>query len=360
MIQILKTQGWLVVAAALTIGFSACSSDDIAIDGPQLADGAKSLTVTVGAGFADDASTRSAVVYDKTAKTRTLTFTSGDRLFVFGTVGEQQMDDDNYYYYNYMFYGMLNMVEGSLSKDSKSAKFAGDLTLLTPQKVKQTIEIEGEVYTFYSYEYEKNANAINDFEGKDLLSMSNDVEAHLVHQDAVEDKDFFVEIMEPISSLWDISVSFQSDLAADVSTLMTTTLDVGNYEDAYDAENKNFKLVTSSGPILNCTISGLAPNTSYNLYYYSNPEWPGNPFLTPVKADSSGKATFAFFGNKYETIHALKFEPLNANGDVDTNGYIMLVDLGEKELSSTTVYNITATATTEGQGFETPGDGGNW
>lgn len=363
MIQILKTQGWLVVAAALTIGFSACSSDDIATDGLQLADGAKGLTITVGAGFAVDASTRSAVAYDKTEKTRTLTFTSGDRLFVKGTVGEEHHADFGNTYYDYMFYGILSMVEGSLSKDSKSAKFAGDLTILTPKKVQAD---EGD---YYWYEYEKNTNAIADFEGKDPLSMSTDVEAHLIHQDAVEDKNYYVEIMEPISSLWDISVSFQSDLATDVSTLMTTSSDVGNYDDAYDAENKSFKLVTNnSSPIFNCTISGLKPNTSYRTYY----SWTLEDFIlnfpTPIKTDASGKATFAFFGNSYQTTHALKFDPLDANGEVDTNGNVMLVDLGEKELNSTTVYNITKTATAQAagdngnssNGIETPGDGGLW
>lgn len=360
MIQILKKQGWLVVAAALTIGLSACSSDDIATVGPQLADGAKSLTITVGAGFADDASTRSAVVYDKTEKTRTLTFTSGDRLFVSGTVGEEQTDDEIDYltYYNYKFYGLLSMVEGSLSKDGKSAKFTGDLTLVTPKKVEYTWEMEGEVFSFFTYEYEKNANAIADFEGKDPLSMSTDVMATLVHQDAVEDKDVFIEDY----------IYYQSDWAADVNTLMTTMLNAGNYEDAYDAENKSFKLVTNSGPIFNCTISGLKPNTSYRTYY----SWTLEDFIlnfpTPIKTDASGKATFAFFGNSYQTTHALKFDPLDANGEVDTNGNVMLVDLGEKELNSTTVYNITKTATAQAagdngnssNGIETPGDGGLW
>lgn len=360
MIQILKKQGWLVVAAALTIGLSACSSDDIATDGPQLADGAKGLTITVGAGFADDASTRSAVVYDKTAKTRTLTFTSGDRLFVYGTVGEEQRDDDDLSYYNYQFYGLLSMVEGSLSKDGKSAKFAGDLTLMTPKKVEYKWEMEGEVFSYFTYEYEKNANAIADFEGKDPLSMSTDVIATLVHQDAVEEEDVYID---------DSYIYYPIDLAADVNTLMTTKMNVGNYNDAYDAKNKSFKLVTNNySPIFNCTISGLKPNTSYRTYYSSNLEDLYTYFSTPIKTDASGKAIFAFFGNSYQTTHVLIFLPLDANGEVDDDGVAMVVDLGEKELNSTTVYNITKTATTQAagdngnssNGIETPGDGGLW
>ena len=359
MIQILKTQGWLVVAAALTIGLSACTSDDFVTGEQQLASGAKGLTVTVGAGFADDASTRSAVVYDNTAKTRTLTFTEGDRLFVQGTVGEMQMDENYMSYYEGIFYGLLTMVEGSLSQDSKSAKFTGDLTILTPKNVNGM------------YEYEKNVNAIDEFEGKDPLSMSPNVMAYLVHKDAVEDKDFFVDVMEPITSFWNISFCYQRDWASDANTLMTTKIEVGNYEDAYDAEKKSFKLVTNSGPIFNCAISGLKPSTSYHLYYYSNPEWFGDPFLTPIKADASGKTSFAFFGYNQDHYY-LKFEPLTADGEVDADGDVMYVNLGTKELNNMTVYNITKTATTDSgdsgdsgdddatEGFETPLDGGNW
>lgn len=347
MIQILKTQGWLVVAAALTIGLSACTSEEFVNGGQLQADGAKKLTITVGAGFADDASTRSAVVYDKTAKTRTLTFTEGDRLFVKGYAGESH----DYMYYDYMFYGMLNLVEGSISEDGKSAKFTGDLTLLTPK------EDNG------MYEYEKNANAISELEGKDPLSMSTNLEAHLVHQDAVEDKDFVIEIMEPINMLWNIGFSYYQDLASDVNTLMTTMIDVGKDaydEDGYDAENKKIVLANNSGPIFECAISGFEPNTSYKLNY----SW--MEFETAIKADASGKATFAFFADRYNPTHVLKFEPLTADGEVDADGEVLQVDLGEKELDNMTVYNITKTATTEtggdsgASGLENPVDGGNW
>lgn len=341
--KIMKKQGWLVVAAVLTIGLSSCTRDDI-VNGMQAGD-SQTINITVGAGIDDDASTRSAVVYNETTKTRTLTFTSGDRLFVKGTVGEKHQADFGNVYYDYMFYGILPMVDGFLSQDGKSAKFTGDLTLLTPKKIQQ----EGEEYYYYSYE--KNANAIDDFEGKDPLGMSTDAEAHLVHQDAVEDKDFSVEIdnfFSPIDPLSSIRFSCQQDWAADVNTLMTTITDIGNYDESYDAEKKSFKLVTYSGPIFNCAISGLTSNTSYNLYYGSNLEWPETSFNNPLKADASGKAAFAFFASSENSTHVLKFEPLDANGEVNVGGEVLMVNLRARELENDMVYNITSTAYPEG------------
>lgn len=321
--QILKTQGWLVVAAALTIGLSACTSEEFVNGGQIQADGAKGLTVTVGAGIADDASTRSAVVYDNTEKTRTLTFTEGDRLFVLGNIGE----NDEEPYFDYKFSGMLSVVEGSISQDGKSAKFIGDLTLKTP--------VQGE----FGYNYETNANAINDFDGKNPITMSTGAQAFLVPEDAVEDKDYY---------LFDFGVFAKTDLAADVNTLMTQKMSVNSMGGEYDTQSKKFVLEANGDPILNCDISGLGPNTSYNLYYGSNPEWLGDPFQTPLKADASGKATFAFFGNSFNTAHLLVFEPLTAAGDVDTESDRLVVDLGSKNLKSKKVYNISKTAYPEG------------
>ena len=134
MIQILKKQGWLVVAAALIIVLSACTREDL-LNGVQAqAGGEQKISVTVGAGFDNKASTRSAVVYNETEKTRTLIFTKGDKLFFMGTLGEEH-NDNGYGYYDYKIAGFLTMVEGSLSEDGKSAQFSGDLYLLTPKKV---------------------------------------------------------------------------------------------------------------------------------------------------------------------------------------------------------------------------------
>ena len=113
--------GWLVVAAALTLGWTACSSEENVIDEPTLAPAVSTIHVSVGAGMGDEAQTRSGVTEDVVdGKTqRTLKFTEGDRLYVYGG----QKDADN----GYNIMGYLTMKEGSLSTDGKSANFEGEL-----------------------------------------------------------------------------------------------------------------------------------------------------------------------------------------------------------------------------------------
>ena len=333
MIKILKKQGWLVVAAALIIVLSACTKEDMVNGAQAQTDAAQIINVTVGAGFDTNASTRSAVVYNESDKTRTLIFTKGDKLFFTGTLGEEQQDGD-YSYYKYKVAGFLTMVEGSLSEDGKSAKFTGDLYLLTPKKIDEY------------YVYEKNTNATYDFNGKDPISLTTSNEVYLVHEDAVKDKDYQVS---------DEYFYYSSDWAADVNTLMTTKMSVG-CRDGYNAEKKSFKLTHMGGPVLNCNIDGLTANTTYQMSYVWSPfegtEW-ATPYDSPIKADASGKATFAIFAFSPSPLtNTIKFTPLKSNGEVDEEGEVMLVDLGPQNLDYNKVYNITRTAYPEGYMIE--------
>ncbi len=329
MIKILKKQGWLVVAAALIIVLSACTKEDMVNGAQAQTDAAQIINVTVGAGFDTNASTRSAVVYNESDKTRTLIFTKGDKLFFTGTLGEEQQDGD-YSYYKYKVAGFLTMVEGSLSEDGKSAKFTGDLYLLTPKKIDEY------------YVYEKNTNATYDFNGKDPISLTTTNEVYLVHEDAVKKKDY---------EATDEHVSFGFDWAADVNTLMTTRMSVGSYND-YNAEKKSFTLKNLGGPVFNCNISGLSPNTTYQMSYVWSP-YEGmesdSDFKTPITADASGKVAFAIFPIiPSPATNIIKFTPLKSNGEVDEEGEVMLVDLGPQNLDYNKVYNITRTAYPEG------------
>jgi hypothetical protein len=112
--------GWLVMAAALTIGMTACSNDDNIIDEPTTSavpQAVSTVHVTVGAGFdGDDATTRADVVQDGT--TRTLKFTTGDKLFVYAEIAANTA---------YVLAGTVSIDESSISADGKSAKFTGDL-----------------------------------------------------------------------------------------------------------------------------------------------------------------------------------------------------------------------------------------
>ena len=79
-----KTAGWLVMAAALTTGMTACSNDDNIIDEPILT-GPKTYTLTVAATKGDDATTR-ALSLDGT--TLNATWAAGETVRVYSITGE--------------------------------------------------------------------------------------------------------------------------------------------------------------------------------------------------------------------------------------------------------------------------------
>ena len=78
-----KITGWLVMAAALTAGMTACSSDDITTDAPTSAttDAPKTYTMTVNAYKSIDASTRALSLDDQT-NTLNATWKAGDMVSV--------------------------------------------------------------------------------------------------------------------------------------------------------------------------------------------------------------------------------------------------------------------------------------
>ena len=314
----IKTLGWLVVAAALTTTFAACSNDDN--DTPDTpAAPAKSITITVGAGITDDNATRSAVDYDANAKTRTLKFTTGDRLFVSASYGSAATDDSDCY--EHVLSGYLTMV-GSPSADGKSASFTGDLE----QWDRGSKNAEG------NYTYTKAAS-ITVSVGEDPLS-AEVTSATLVHKDAVKDTDYDDEG-------WRILFKYDV-LASDVNTLMTKNLEIVTTQ--YSSKVFKFNKSISTLPILNCTISGLTANATYNVTYAigdtENDKFPLSPAVT---ANESGTAMFAFFGMYQEGenySHTLTFKNTADNSDTKT------VTIGTRDLSSykTKVLNVTRTA----------------
>ena len=287
MIQTWKRQGWLVVAATLTIGFAACSSDDVATI-PQSA--AKTVYVTVGAGI-DGADTRSAVVQDANTKDRSLTLTTGDKLAVVGYLDDAKTQK---------LYGSLTMVENSLSDDAKTAKFDGELTLP-----------EG-----------------TDLGDKDPLGECKSILVTLVHKDGA-------------CTVTEGAVAYNTDWASDAAKLMTTMLTVSS--DTYDADNKSFTLKSSGEPIVSAEVSGLVANTEYMVTYcYGKAANNEKTVLlkSPLTADASGKAALTFFASA-ETdykLHAIQF---TAPAD-DTD--ILIAELGEKQLKTAIVYQVSAAA----------------
>lgn len=121
----LITAGWLVMAAALTMGMTACSSEDNVIEEQQPQQPEQQPTqavgkvhVTVGAGI-DDGTTRAMV--EQVGTTRTLKFTAGDKLFV---RGQKHIVEGDYWY---EIQGQLAI--GTIGTDGTTAEFSGDLTV---------------------------------------------------------------------------------------------------------------------------------------------------------------------------------------------------------------------------------------
>lgn len=312
----IKTLGWLVMAAALTTTFAACSSDDS--DTPDTpAAPVKSVTITVGAGI-DEATTRSAIDYDANAKTRTLKFTTGDRLFVSAEYGSAANDDSDCY--DHYLSGYLTMV-GSPSEDGKSATFTGNLE----QWDRGSKDDKG------NYTYTK-ASSITVPIGEDPLNGTGSItSATLVHNAAVMNTDYEDEG-------WRILFKYDV-LANDVNTLMTKSLEIVTTQYSSKVFKFNESILTS--PILNCTISGLTANATYNVTYaIGDNESDKIPLSPTVSANKSSIATFAFFGmyqEGEEYTHTLTFKNTADNSDTKT------VTIGTRDLSSykTKVLNVT-------------------
>ena len=305
--------GWLVVAAALTLGWTACSSEENVIDEPTLAPAVSTIHVSVGAGIGDEAQTRSgvteAVVDGKTQ--RTLKFTAGDRLYVYGG----QKDADN----GYNIMGYLTMKVGSLSTDGKSANFEGELTL-----------------------YKKGSpTEDNPFTTSDPLSECI-LEAHLIPDTFVEG---FFEDNPGRLCYYEYGKSLATGDDC-VNTLMTTALPV--MSTTYDATTKTFTNFKGN-PIFNCTIGGLEEGEyfvkmgstdneeDYNSFSFSDIS--GDEFRSEgtVTVSDDGIARFAFSSNNSNSPF---YYALGLSND-DKNYLIKLSDNGPKQLKYNKVYNVT-------------------
>lgn len=299
------------MAAAFITTFTACSSDD-AIDDPKAP--VRSISVSVGAGINDVATTRS-VIDNSVAGKRPLKFTEGDKLFVRAMYGNADG-----LYYEHMLRGFLTINDGSLSADGKSASFSGTL--------EQYDRGSGNKIDGYTYE---PAGSITVSYTSDPIGEAQKAFATLVHKDATLD--------DYTDEGWDIYYAFDK-LTSDVNTLMTKYLAVTSSSEGtgYNSSKKSFKLNDAGNtPILNCTISGLTANTTYTVTY--NIEG-GDVDLSPtVTADESGKATFAFFGNESSSSHALTFVSTSPDKTKTAN-------LGNKDLGvSFRIFNVSRTAT---------------
>ena len=322
--RLTNTAVLLTIAAALATTVISCSSDDNVVESLQPVEQPtaepQTVHVTVGAGFADDnngsgtPSTRSAVVTEGT--TRKLTFTAGDRLYVRGEITGTSPQK--------IVAGYLDIV-GTPASGATTATFSGDLSVYE--------------YNSSTYAYE---NSSNTFTTDDPLSECSEVDGVLVHKDAVgfcvyDDKFGY----------------YTTTTASSVDALMTQSLSVYGYYNSlgkqfifnvFDYEYGGTQYCT---PIFNCVISGLKPNTTYDVthIYKTNFEKAIDGHgsgLGAVTSDADGKATFACYGvcKKTENYHILNF--ISSDKSDDRNVY-----LGTKALTSK-VYNITKMAISGG------------
>ncbi len=334
-----KTMGWLVMAAALTIGTTACSSDDMLAENNEptvMPQAQQKVHITVGAGVGTSGTTRSTVDYNSGTKERTLKFTEGDKLYVRAVIEQAHSDvlwggSD---YESKIMAGFLTIDPATISADGKSAQFTGDLDIYVG-----TVEpVYGEYWddelddwvpdyeNIEDYDVVYNAGS-HPFLTDDPLDECSLTDANLAH--AGSDAEYKV----------DNSKYFDYDpfVASSVNELMTSSYGVGG---SYNQESHSFDLITNNlrSAILSCTISGLTPGASYTvrLNYGETVDYDRyEDYEGKVTANGDGKATFAITAMKEDYYYQLVLS--------STAGR-KVVTLGRKELV-TKVYNITAEAT---------------
>ena len=341
------TMGWLVGAAALL--FAGCSSDDTISEETKTTEQPQTATihVTVGAGISDgEGATRSTVVKD--GGTRTLQFTTDDKLYVWGQ--KNIIYDQNYNsYYEYVVAGTLEL-DAIDSEDPTKATFSGDLSVY---RAKVEGDYVGDVlYTLSGVTYPDLVSDLSGFlQSADPLGEFENVEATLIHEDAELDVDYVINEDER-------KVYYRPDCAATVEALMTTKLWVrGNY----NSSTKSFALAKDTDqPIVNCTIAGLTDGMKYKVdYIYGTTAEMSDhtkalaSALSPMTADDDGTLAFAFFAETGDKFHGIRLTNTADEYDVSE------VSLGQKAFESK-VYNVSrrfvdlgdaSTYTDEGVGF---------
>ena len=335
-----KTMGWLVVAAALTITTTACSSDDMLAENNEPAvmpQAPQKVHITVGAGVGTEGKTRSAVDYN--SGKRTLKFADGDRLYVRAVIEQEHSDDydgtnpDDLHDSKIMA-GFLTIDPASISADGKSAQFSGDLDIYVGKVEPKYGEKWDEVLEDWvpDYEYIEGYNLVyspgsHTFLTDDPLAECVYANATLVH--AGSEAKYTVDD-------YNKSLYYDCFVASSVNELMTSSYSVGG---VYYPDSHSFGLYANTLlAILNCTISGLTPGASYavRLNYGDTEDYDGHlDYEGNVAADGDGKATFAIPAPGIDYYYQLVLS--------STTGH-KLVTLGRKALEQK-VYNITATAT---------------
>ena len=319
--------GWLVMAAALS--FTACSSEDDLAQEPTPQQQAQTIHISVGAGI-DPATTRSTVDYSNGV--RTLQFTTGDRLYVWGSYGEMEEEPSGQEYYPYIIAGYLDLDSDSFDpSDPTNATFTGDLTVYEwTNEVGDDQEWDDEEEDDVDVEtpgYYSPALSSPNFSTNDPLADFEDVTATLLHKDAVKDEDYGIIDR-------DLQIYYRHNCATTVEELMTTQLTVSG---VYDPSTKSFALTKNANqPILNCTISGLEDGVSYKVdYIYGATAAMSDHSMVLYSSltATSGTLSFAFFAKPANYFHGIRMTNTADANDTYT------VSIGQKAFDSK-VYNL--------------------
>ena len=351
----------IITLLLLAVAFASCKNE-LAIEVDQVPETARNtVSITVGAGLGD-AQTKSTVEYSNGV--RTLKFTDGDKLYVRAVI---EMEEDPLFVpqETKIMAGLLDIA--SIDASGTIATFTGDLDVFDGTIVEVgydqiEVEIEPErdeweevgwdselnepVYDWVHYdavtEWQDDYTSPNeygivnyeagsyDFGGSaDPLADCVYAFAILVHKDA--GTNFIIDD-------YDKTGCYNSGDASDVATLMTTMLVV---EGDYESANHSFVLsAEDEQSIMNCTISGLTPDATYDVRYFCGEySFEDNSYdLSAVTADAQGKVAFSFFGySACNCYHAIRFI------NVANRSEWKLVELGQKTLGNK-VYNVTKTA----------------
>lgn len=323
------------MAAALS--FTACSGEDDLAQEPtqQPAQTAKKIHISVGAGI-DNATTRSTVDY--TGGVRTLQFTTGDRLYVWGSYGNMDYEPSGQEYYPKIVAGYLDLDADSFDPNyPTNATFSGDLTVYewTYEVGDYEDEWNEEIedwektgpYFVTTPGYYSPVLSSPDFLTDDPLADFEDVTATLIHKDAVENDDY--GILDR-----DLQIYYWHNCATTVEELMTKQLTVSG---VYDPSTKSFALTKNvNQPILNCTIAGLEDGAAYKVDYIYG-ETAAMSDLSMMLCSSltatGGTLSFAFFAKPANYYHGIRLTNTADANDTYT------VSIGQKSFASK-VYNL--------------------
>lgn len=290
--------GWLVMAAALIIGMTACSNDDNLTEVQTATQGVQ-VTVSAGLDDGDGNTTRADVDYDATAKTRTLKFTTGDRLYVYRRIAGESV---------VYLKGILTM-DGEPTNGGLSATFSGTIKA-----------------------YDTSWTEIANYDYAALGDPLTSTEATLLPSGAAAG--CFDETKYGNNAIYEPAYC----IAPDVNTLMKTALWLTS------SYNGTGYTLTKQYPILNCTIGTLSPNTDYTVklrcaayqsYYEANSGIIEYAYTPTVRTDGLGNVRFAISWNKNGLIENY-YWVLQLIGGGQTKDYV----IGQKQFAAK-VYNLT-------------------